>query len=188
LRVCTFHTDSVYKAHALSLRESVSHHGFSIDIHEMPDLGSWGANVAQKPEVILRTLTAHPLESILYIDADAFMVEKPALTWDESKDFAAYFERRPQGKMAPCGGTLWIRNTPVMKNLILSWKAAATLETHKADDWVHLSGLLSGIPKSKIERLPPSWLWHEATMRQRFPGVNPVISHGCVGAHDYLEY
>ena len=168
------------------MTESAEAVGLSLVGYEMPDLGSWGANVNQKPRCILQAMKAFPANDVLYVDADAAFNRMPIIDWDD-KQFAAYFDVRKDGQLAPCGGTLWFRNSNMMRAAVSEWAKASEADTKSADDWVHLASIIKQFPKSMIHRLPPAWCWHEPTMRQRFPGANPIVIHSCVGAHDYLN-
>lgn len=180
LIVCTYWTDARYHVAAKAMLFSAEVFGFRAIGYERPDLGSWTKNVNQKPDVIAEAIGKHPGESILYVDADARFVGVPDLVTGTHRNLAAYF--RAPG--SPCGGTLLFRDGEESRRVLSDWAERIAARPDLADDRVHLRDAFVG---HRVFILPPSYCWHEKTMRPRFPTATPVISHDCIGKHDYAR-
>jgi hypothetical protein len=186
---CCFHTDERYERMAYRLVESGKAFGLEVRSYGFPKQESWRANVALKHWAILKTMGDCPKDDVLYIDADAELVANPIVDWDtESTQLAAYFDAGPTGKIVPCGGTLWFKNSPLMRAFVKHWGNLCVSDLDSDDAWVHLASLCQELSPEMMHHLPPAWSWYEKTMRERFPGTKPIINHFCVGAHDFFRY
>lgn len=180
--VAGFYTNDTYKAKAQAMAASVESFGLECILFSLEDTGSWTRNVNYKPSVVSAALVAAQGDSVLYLDADAKMVQKPSLLPCDA-DFAAYYESPTR----PCGGSLWFRSEKRCKKLVENWAKRVADNPECADDWVNLSFSLRENKTTPLH-LPPSYNWHESTMRCRFPGADPVIVHECGGEHSYKVY
>jgi hypothetical protein len=181
--VTGFFTNDKYKALAFEMRKSVEAFGFPCVLYDLPDEGKWTANVNLKPKAILYALEAADGDSVLYLDADARMVQKPELIPASDYDVAVYYESKDR----PCGGSMWFHSLERCGKLVETWAANVKSSPDSADDWQNFKAALDE-HKPKILHLPPAYNYHKPTMRSRFPGAKPVIEHFCVGDHTYARY
>lgn len=178
--VVAYYTNRRYQTLAARLGESARDLGLRFAAVERPDLGSWAANVNQKPGVVARALDHHQ-EDVLYIDADATILRPPVeLARVGARPGAAHYPE--PGK--PAGGTMFFRRSPEARRLVDLWQKNVDRSPGRSDDFVNLAGALRTLGV-KLAHLPPAYCWHEASMRPRYPGAAPVIVHQCVGEHSY---
>jgi hypothetical protein len=179
MKIVTFYTNDKYRDYAKRLRESASRFGLDTVISARPHMKTWAANVNWKPDVILEALRAFK-EDILYVDADAAVVQEPKLLKTINHIMAAQFMDHAQ----PRGGTLFFKNDPLAVKLVEAWIGRVKDRPEHADDFVNLPAALTEV-RMKPFHLPPSYCWHEKTMRAGFPTAEPVIVHWCAGEHTY---
>lgn len=182
MRVITYYTNDKYEACARALAESAKPFGIGVDAVKMPHHREWHRNVNHKPNVILRAMLSTPDESILYVDADAVFCARPDILYGAEWDIGAVYLLRG----IPSGGTLWFGATKAARSLVEAWAELTAKHPERPDDTANLRDLIVG-RRTSLRRLhlPPAYLWHEKTMRPRFPGASPVITHLCVGEHSY---
>jgi hypothetical protein len=102
----------------------IPHH---IDVTE--NKGSWIRNVAEKPAVIYRALEKYPHKDLVVLDADSEILEYPKLFDEipEEYDLALHtldwnsWYRNGSNVKEVLSGTMFIRNTPQMKDLAAKW-------------------------------------------------------------------
>ena len=156
LTVVSFWTGSPWREHAVQLTADCRTLGLPFEIGRLPDLGSWVANCAQKPAYIrdmLRELSA----PVLWIDADARILQKPALLADPKEEFAVHAvpgrETRKQIGRDPIplpdgwpreelgcrwfnSGTVYVRPTPKAFELLDLWCQLAATKSGDWDQWL----------------------------------------------------
>lgn len=182
MKLVTFSTGAKYDGFAKALLASAAAVGLEGKCYSMPDCGGWGPNVNQKPEVLLAAFEELK-DDLLYVDADALIVEYPALLKGCDRDVAAFFTDHER----PTGGTLYFRNTPKSMEILKAWRKEIKGAPESADDFINLAEACRrcGV---KPMHLPPAYCWHQASMRERFPGARPVVIHFCAGEHNYKVY
>lgn len=181
MRICTFHTNSKYEYIAKRMIESAERFGLTGKSVKKPHHGKWWENVNHKPAVILDALKANSGQPLLYIDADAIVDAAPTIFDNCDADIAAHFEAPNK----PCGGTLWFSGGKRSVALVEAWINEIAKAPKQPDDAVNLGTAIRQVSGLRVLHLPPAYLWHETTMRRRFPTAKPVIRHFCVGDHHY---
>lgn len=177
--VGTYYTDERYKAYADRLAVSARAVGLECRSVSVPDTGSWERNVNLKPKAILELLAATK-EDLLYIDADAELRALPLLASSHDRELACVFV---QGR--PVSATLFVRNSPGGRQIVKAWAEECEAHPDEHDDVVNLAAVLRRIGGKRATYLPPSYYWHEKTMRPRFPTAVPVVEHFNVGEHTF---
>lgn len=102
----------------------ILHH---IDVVE--NKGSWLKNVAEKPAVIYRALEKYPSKDLVILDADSEILQYPKLFDEipEEFDLALHtldwntWYRNGSNVKEVLSGTIFMRNTPKMKELTAQW-------------------------------------------------------------------
>ena len=182
MRVVGFYTGEKYRSEAEAMKASAEAVGLVCEISERPDLGTWWKNCNQKSAFILDCLEKYGDEPILYQDADTRFVRYPKLLDNLTSDFAAFFN----SPTVPIGGTLWFNGATKAMRYVEPWVLTVQMNPHREDDSINFREALSMTPRPNIKRLPPSYCWHEGTMRSAYPGVQEVvIEHLNIGSHDY---
>jgi hypothetical protein len=186
LTVVAYFTNEKYHACAGRLMASLDAIGVEGVALDRPNLGSWEKNLLHKPEIIRTVMRALSNSDILYIDADAVLLQKPTLAIDPQEvDIMAYF---PTGSV-PAGGTIFVKNNPKSEAVMTRWRnymeenpglkspGVAWDEACLAD--VLAEGRRRGL---QVRKFPPSYCWIERSMRSSFPGATPVIAHDVIGS------
>lgn len=169
------------------------------DVRQVPSRGSWLANCAIKPEVVLDVLRGDcgnntvPQRPVVWLDADAFPNNRlPEIMREcEGFDFAAYMprldfvdgkQRFPRCDCNLMSGTMFFRPTLATKNLVREWLGY----TRQSINSPHVSHLdkydqetLWRAVKHKIgggtfiRQLDPSFVCVPDLM----PGVSAIVRH-----------
>jgi len=108
-----------YASLAQRLIDSFRKFGLDYCVEELPDDGAWYKNVNKKP-VFIRNRIFEFNRPIVYIDADAEIVEYPKLFFELDCDFAYWLCERRGGNVS-AGGTLYF--TPKALGFIDAWIA-----------------------------------------------------------------
>jgi hypothetical protein len=153
---------------------------------DRPDLGSWRKNLIYKPELIRAVMRAIPNSDILFIDADAVLLQKPTLAIDsKDADIMVYFPT----SSTPAGGTIFVKNSPKSESVMTRWLNYMEENPNLqfpgvAWDEACLAKVLAEGKRRglKVRQFPPSYCWIERSMRSAFPGANPVIAHDVIGS------
>lgn len=119
--VVAYHTGGGYGLVAERLAESLRPFGFQRDIVEVPDLGSWQANTAYKPEFLLKMMRKYPGRQLIYLDADATMERYPRYLVCEipaGTDIAAHV--RAGNELL--SGTLWLSGSESCYSILKAWQ------------------------------------------------------------------
>lgn len=164
------------------MKASTESVGLICTITEKPDLGTWWLNANQKSAFILECLERYGEEPLLYQDADTRFLRYPALLDSLTYDFAAFFN----SPVVPIGATLWFNGASKAMRYVKAWADIVKANPDREDDSINFREALESIKRPSIKRLPPSYCWHEKTMRSAYPGMTEiVIEHISVGAHNY---
>jgi len=116
----SFHTpDPLYTTAAMRLKTSLERYKLPHKVLSCPDKGSWLNNSAFKANFILAMLRDWS-ENIVWVDADAEIVEEPLIFKELTADLAAVMHRGQE----LLTGTLFLRNCQEIKKLLENWIAA----------------------------------------------------------------
>ena len=115
----TFHTDDpYYRDQVKPLIASLERLSLPFKVYVEKNTGDWKKNTWKKPRVIRRALLEHPGCRVVFLDADAEVVEYPVLLRQIDADFAAHWRF---GWML-LSGTLMFDNTPAALELLDLWE------------------------------------------------------------------
>ena len=165
-----------------------------------PHSGSWRDNLFHKPAVIATALDDFPGQTIVWLDADAEVVEDPVLFRYPDADFACHFRKIATGRK-PAPNTIVLRNNRAVRRLMSQWVAECEaarcdpenrrgLATNRRDGLVGDGALLeralaASAPSLSVGELPleysaifdklqverPVVLQHQASRRLRHGGA-----------------
>lgn len=116
--ISMFTNDVIYGEAIKKLIASLEKYKLKSKIYEIENRGSWHLNTDQKAEIILRAMEDFPDDDIVWIDADAEVIEKPVLFDTFNCEIAYYFW---QDHKELRSGTMFIKNNYKMKRFISSW-------------------------------------------------------------------
>lgn len=139
----------------------------------------WKASVLYKPKFIRKKLEAHPDRDIVWIDADAKLLDFPKFLMVENPEFdISYYHTDVLGNEA-FGGTVFYRNRASVYSLIDQWEAE-TKKNPKALDEQSLAKVVRERKDLVFQVLPPEYCWVERWMRQMHRGTTPIIEQHAV--------
>ena len=164
-----------YEQEAEFLRQSLKPWGLSRDIVAVPNLKSWQKNTQYKARFILDMLRKHAPRPILYVDADAQIVQYPRFVrgLEASADLAVHWRDRGEGRRELLSGTIWLSQERASYNLMERWIAENAANPDTWDQRTLESILRSGDWKGRVVDLPPEYC---AIFDQAMCEV-PVIEH-----------
>lgn len=175
---CSFFTPS-YRAHAVGLIDSLKALGLPHEVRERPSTGGWEANCAQKPDFIFDCMDEFADRNIVWIDADARVLQPPVL-FDKFSgvDFGAHWMGNEL-----LSGTLFFGRSSRAFQLVANW--AHLCRTHPGVwDQRCLATAVGEMADLKIERLPASYCWiceegatFDTSAAQYGTNIDPVIRH-----------
>jgi hypothetical protein len=85
----------------------------------MKTSGSWEANIHCKADVIDWALGGWPMSNVVWLDADAEVVQYPELFAENEWDFAPHW-REPRKNLS--SGTMFFRNNVLTRRLVEHWQ------------------------------------------------------------------
>ena len=139
----------------------------------------WKTSVLYKPQFIRKKLEANPGRDIIWIDADAKLLDFPKFLMEERPDFdVSYYHMDVLGN-EPFGGTVFYRNTQAVRSLIDQWEAEVK-KNPKALDEQSLAKVVRERKDLVFQILPPEYCWVERWMRQKHRGTTPIIEQHAI--------
>lgn len=184
---CTQDTPYVCYAHDF-FAESCQLHKLDYFIDYVPNLGNWSKNVAQKPIVIKRILEERLQvnETLVFLDSDSTIEKYPKLFEEfplsvefacHYLDWATWYGRPNETKKELLSGTLFVRKTPFVMQLLDAWADAAS----KTNVWEQkaLENILGYPPPLQVKELPVEYCFIKTRPGNLPPLVSadPVILH-----------
>jgi len=176
--VISFHTtDAGYTAEAAGLVESLDRLGIAFDILPLAHLGPWVRACAYKARFVQMMRKKHQGRSLLWLDADARLMQWPTLMDSLCGiDFAAHW----LGETELLSSTAYFGVSPATDSLIDQW---VELCREQPDVWdqKHLQSVVESMPDLRVMRLPPSYAWIQAPDCQQdiswrhYGDIEPVI-------------
>jgi hypothetical protein len=128
--IVSFYTPE-YREAAKRLTGSMDVLELEYDVRELPSLGKWRPNCCMKAQFVFDRLT-EARRSILWVDADAEVLQKPVLFEDNTIEFAAWMGReRSRGHIR--SGTLYFQNTTRCLRLVGKWNKLCKDQPGKMD-------------------------------------------------------
>lgn len=146
------------------------------------DRGNWQLNTLAKAEVCHSQLEKELGRRLVYVDVDAFVIERPYLFWYLRCDFAALMWC--PGELL--SGTLYFRANKAALDLTQRWievcqKYPATLPDGRPA-WDQRCLLWALAEKQRagaidFEELPPQYCWVVELTQLAHPETRPIIMH-----------
>jgi hypothetical protein len=170
----TFHTDDEYYTKTVEpLVASLKRHGLPYMVYRFPNTGDWKKNTFLKVRACRRALLEHPDNSIVFLDADAEVVECPKLfsTLPARADFAAHFTR---GNALLLSGTLFFNNTSVALRLVDEWERRQSTALRGDQDALGMAVHCLQAYGLRVIGLPASYTYLGHAAGQ----AHPIIVHG----------
>lgn len=161
----SFHTPD-YADHAKRLIASFKAHKLPYVVTSVPAFRNWQAACLYKPSHLLSVRRHHPGRPLVWIDADAAVVQPPELFDALSDDFAAYWHHGAE----LFSGTLYFGATESANQLLHAWQEGCQ-ETPTEIDQRILARVL-GKRTPRTYGLPAGYCHVAAIMRGE-----PVIAH-----------
>jgi hypothetical protein len=181
--VVSYWTNSFYGTYVQEkLVPGLDRFGIEWDIEQAPDLGSWVANVNQRPGFLLRMMEKHKERNLLWIDADAEVLSEPVKAMYVSEEVGvSWWKATPEDGPRVYSGTLHLRNVPAVKALVVLWRDIVRSYPGVFDQEA-LGAALSLMARAiRVLDLPPEYCWIEPVMRPWRKDAVPVIQHFAVG-------
>jgi len=146
-----------YEQEVKYLEESLNN--FNIEHHSYPiqSTGIWSKNTQEKAKVLLQSMDDFPKYNIVWLDADAIVVQNPILFETLTCDFAAVMRpHRDKVRHRLLSGTMFMKNNDKMKDIINKW--IALNGTNKLWDQENLWNIIEQNRSNiKIENLPEEY-------------------------------
>jgi len=191
--ICSYFTiDTPYQevAHEYLMSSLYEHNIINSDIRGILNLGSWSKNTSYKPTFIKQMLENHPDKDIVFLDADAEVIQYPALfdAIPEEYNIAVHlldrdkwYNRDAGGVEELLSGTLFVRNCPEALDLVEKWERLCAVEPTRWEQ-----KLLQTIIEEEnvsIYELPLSYCYIKTMPDGSEPNIkceHPVIVHNQV--------
>lgn len=186
MKVVGFYTKGTpYEAEIGEMVLSAAEHGLESVAHAFPHPGSWRRAALLLPQAISKERNRSPTEIILYLDADARVMQRPVLPVDDYDVGLYYLTDSPRSRFAGgeelCTGTCVWWPTSAANELLETWAAeCAKPDSDKVFglDQEILQGLVAVRPSLRVWRLPHEWCWMDTISPMHFGRCEPVIFHG----------
>lgn len=156
----SFHTtDPGYTAEANALAATLDAHGLPFDIVPVPPFVSWAAACQYKATFIANMLRNWAGRPLVWLDADARVMQPPSLFDELDCDFAANWLGDTQLNAA----TLYFAPTAAASRLVAKWKQRNTDNPNgQHGDQQNLQDVVESFADLRIHRLPPEYAWIDA--------------------------
>lgn len=165
-----------YEIEVQNLLRSLMMLGLEFDIEPIESRGSWRANSNYSIWLIERKLDEYSGRSILKLDADAVVRERPVLFEqnDFDCDFAARWQDFRYQRNELLGGTLYFANNDKAKEIVRRWKERCIVNPRRRNPVILDEVLKKMRGNVKITNLPAAYCKIFDTMRFV---KRPVIEH-----------
>lgn len=184
--IVSFYTKNTpYEKEVENLIASCKRFGLETSIDGVDSFGSWELNCAFKPFFLHQKLQELN-KKLLWVDADAVFVRKPALLEEFSADFAVRINEdldddHPSKVMS---GTIFVNATPRAQELLRRWAEACVKELMREDRteefWEQTALrdiLLSKDLKADVRSLPLSYVKIPGHPLDEHNILEPIIEH-----------
>lgn len=148
---------SGYFKDLMGLFDSAQKLGIYFEAMPFYTFGTWRANANYKGSLVLSALKRHPSLNVVWVDADAALLNYPALFDTIDADIAVYFAQWPLHKpRRTCSnGTMFFRNTSEVQLFVKQW-ANWSLK-HPAESQQDYFGRMFDETAIKKMELPPEY-------------------------------
>lgn len=162
LVVAYFTFGTPYADEARRLEASLRDHRLDYEIASVPAFGSWQKATQYKPRFLLDMWQRHGTQPLLYLDADAIVVQDPRPYLDQhcpqgSVDLAVHYLNDAELISA----TILINPTPIVPHLMEKWIHLADAHPQVWDQKL-LATAIDATPGVRVHRLPPEFNWIDA--------------------------
>lgn len=172
---------SRYEHEADSIRVSLDALGLAHDFTGIETLGSWQKNTQAKPGVIREFIAKYPGRRLIYVDVDAYVIERPGLFWALDCDFSAVMYDANE----LLSGTLYILANERSAAVVNRWMDICRQFPDNLPDgraaWDQRCLLMAINEHRKIglkfKELPHSYCWMIGVSQKHFPDTRPIILH-----------
>lgn len=153
-----FTTGTLYEKEVEALRISCEALGLEYRIEGIAPFGKWHEHTCYKPIYILQKMEELK-RPLLWIDADAQIVQKPLFAWDCDLALRLYEEYPPDHPSYPVTGTLYFGDTPEALSFVQSWAQAAQKALREKEFTVdqQLFGRILLKSQAKVQVLPAGY-------------------------------
>jgi hypothetical protein len=150
----SFHTGGRYEQHANELAETLSRFDLPYEINHLPCSGRWVANCSMKSRFILDKMEQWPDRSIVWVDADARVRQRPSmlLGMRATVDFACHYLDRVE----LLSGTLYFGGTVASVELARDWHKRCADDPNVWDQ-KHLGTAVNAMPELNVVYLPEGY-------------------------------
>jgi hypothetical protein len=148
LFISCYTTDDLYRESTRRLRNSLLKYELDFEIQPYESMGSWKANTFHKPVFIREIMGKHPTRSLVWLDADAEVVDFPELFFKIQADIAAGFKGNEF-----LSGTLYFKNEPKVRALVNIWIQELSRDTERfpsCREQIALSEIIRVAEKEKL--------------------------------------
>lgn len=130
--ICYYTQETAYEDHVQKLIASCENFQLPYSFDAIPNLGTWERNCCYKPQYILRKLTELQ-KPVLWIDADATIMQKPTIFEDFSPDIALrILEDVPDDHPSKMiSGTVYLNHTSKAFEILKAWDKECELLLQK---------------------------------------------------------
>lgn len=168
MRIATFFTEGYYEQVASNyIVPSAQKLGIDLLQIKVPSLHNWKKNTALKAD-IFRTFFSEYKDDLALIDADATFERYPEMLYNipseydiayHNFDTDLFWHGRSGGKKHLCSGTLVIRNNPIGRELVETWKNENERNPHVLEQ-MNLNNLIVSRFKDRLKsyELPIEYL------------------------------
>ena len=177
-KAIAFCTPGPYEQEAARLRGSAMDCG--VDLHvQLISACTWTEAVMSKPAFILQMMDLFKDRPILYVDADAVFRSIPPAQ-EAAIDFACHwFRRSPGHPIEMLTGTLWFKNTPLVREFVALW--AETTRGYAWSSTPEQESLAEAFRKYKDRLIyrdfGPEMVFIFDDFKQIYPKAIPIIEH-----------
>lgn len=153
--VSYFTKNSGYEKIVVSLRHSLWRHSLKSYLRGIPDRGGWIKNCAYKPTFLLEMLDKFPTRPVIWIDADAIVLQPPdSLLGPVDFDVSLRFFNNSRSQTETISSFVYFANNDRVRALLRAWERLG-VERPGATDQETLAEALKLVPGLKVSALPP---------------------------------
>ena len=177
--VVGYYTTDGYAAEAEALAATCREFGLECALQEFSPFESWNHAVAHKPAFLCSIFDTWPeMDGFLYVDADARFRSRPDFGFLANVDFAAHeWKRTVHHEMEILTGTIWLLNTPTVREFVADWAAVTPRFRHM--DCPEQESLRVVLPRWKsvmsTRILGPEWCWIVPDFEAHYPQHGPIV-------------
>lgn len=179
--VSYFTKNTPYEKEAKKTIASCEKLNLNYDIVAIDNLGNWQANTRYKAKFMLEMLEKYPKKRLLWVDCDAIIRKRPVIFEKLSTDVSVRYQDFRWRKNECLSGTIYMENNERTKKLCEMWLNTNIEEGNEVntfEQW-NLDTAIQEMKKEglRFHNLPPEYTFIFDSMKQMYPGTDPVIEH-----------